>query len=74
MNEENGTNKSTMVSYQSLKYKTFKETPISNIIEKLNNNQLKIEDILGNDECILDIKTNQNTKFKKLIRKYKDIN
>ena len=28
---------------------------------------MKIEDILENDECILDIRTNQNTKFKKLI-------
>ena len=28
---------------------------------------MKIEDILENDDCILDIRTNQNTKFKKLI-------
>ena len=28
---------------------------------------MKIEDILENDECILDIRTNKNTKFKKLI-------
>ena len=40
---------------------------MNKIIEKFYNQKLIIEDILANDECIIDITTNQNTKFKKLI-------
>ena len=40
---------------------------MNKITEKFYNQKLIIEDILANDECIIDITTNQNTKFKKLI-------
>ena len=44
--------------------KNFKQQLIN---ERLYNKQLKIEEILENDDCIIDISTNQNTKFKRLI-------
>ena len=48
-------------------YELSEQTPISVIKKKLRNNTLSIEDILLHDECIYDLKTNNKSKYKKII-------
>ena len=47
--------------------KPFKETPIYTINQKYNKNELNIDDILSNNECINDLKTNSGSKYKKVL-------
>ena len=47
--------------------KPFKEIPIYTIKERYNKNELNIDDILSNNECINDLKTNSSSKYKKIL-------
>ena len=51
--------------YKSIE--NFKEVNIQMINEKLYKNKLEIEDILQNDDCINDLTSNPNSKYKRLI-------
>ena len=53
------------ISQKHLDY--FKEIPRNIIIKKLNGGELKIEDILQNDECINELRTNIHSEFKKIL-------
>jgi len=47
--------------------KAFTEIPMDNIVKKFYKNELEIEDVLKNDDCINDLIKNKNSKFKKII-------
>ena len=47
--------------------KAFTEIPMDNIVKKFYKNELEIEDVLRNDDCINDLIKNKNSKFKKII-------
>ena len=68
MAEENGKNPQNMTNDPSKIFeKPIKEMSINTIKEKYLRNELKIEDILNNNECINDLKTNPNSKYKKIL-------
>mgnify|MGYP007101895562 CR=1 FL=1 len=68
MNEQNEKSLDIMTNHPSKIFeKPFKETPFNIIKEKYNKNELNIEDILSNNECINDLKTNSNSKYKKIL-------
>ena len=56
--EKNLLNQSTQASEQ---------IPMKSIVIKLYNNKLSIEDILNNDQCINELITNKNSRFKRII-------
>lgn len=43
------------------------EISMDNIVKKFFKNELKIEDVLRNDDCINDLIRNKNSKYKKII-------
>ena len=47
--------------------KAFTEIPMDNIVKKFYKNELEIEDVLRNDDCLNDLIKNKNSKFKKII-------
>ena len=68
MAKENGKNPQSMTNDPSKIFeKPIKEMSINTIKEKYLKNELKIEDILNNNECINDLKTNPNSKYKKIL-------
>lgn len=60
-------NKEKAKSNKFNSYELSEQTPISVIKTKLRNNTLSIEDILLHDECIYDLKTNNKSKYKKIL-------
>ena len=68
MLDQNGKNPENMSNHPSKIFeKPFKEIPFYIITEKLRKNELIIEDILNSNECIEDLKSNPNSKYKKII-------
>ena len=68
MAEQNGKNPKNMENNPSKIFeKPFRDIPINAIKEKLKNNELYIEDILCNNECIEDLKSNPHSKYKKIL-------
>ena len=68
MHDQNGKNPENMSNHPSKIFeKPFKEIPFYTITEKLRKNELSIEDILSSNECIEDLKSNPNSKYKKII-------
>ena len=47
--------------------KAFTEISMDNIIKKFYKNELEIQDVLLNDDCINDLIKNKNSKFRKII-------
>ena len=47
--------------------KAFIEISMDNIIKKFYKNELEIQDVLLNDDCINDLIKNKNSKFRKII-------
>lgn len=47
--------------------KAFTEITMDNIVKKFYKNELEIQDILLNDDCINDLIKNKNSKFRKII-------
>ena len=69
MAEQNGKNPKNMENNPSKIFeKPFRDIPINAIKEKLKNHELSIEDILCNNECIEDLKSNPQSKYKKILR------
>ena len=65
MEDENGKSKEIMENDPSKIFaKPFKEISIYTIKEKLSKNELTIEDILSNNECINDLRSNPNSRYK----------
>ena len=68
MHDQNGKNPENMSNHPSKIFeKPFKEIPFYTITEKLRKNELSIEDILSSNECIEDLKSNPNSKYKKIL-------
>ena len=68
MAEQNGKNPKNMENNPSKIFeKPFRDIPINAIKEKLKNHELSIEDILCNNECIEDLKSNPQSKYKKIL-------
>ena len=42
---------------------------LRNYVDKMNKNELTVEEVLDEDEIVQDIKTNQNTQFKLILQK-----
>jgi len=47
--------------------KAFTEITMDNIVKKFYKNELEIQDVLLNDDCINDLIKNKNSKFRKII-------
>jgi len=47
--------------------KAFTEIAMDNIVKKFYKNELEIQDVLLNDDCINDLIKNKNSKFRKII-------
>ena len=47
--------------------KAFTEISMDNIVKKFYKNELEIQDVLLNDDCINDLIKNKNSKFRKII-------
>ena len=68
MAEQNGKNPKNMENNPSKIFeKPFRDIPINAIKEKLKKHELSIEDILCNNECIEDLKSNPQSKYKKIL-------
>ena len=68
MHDQNGKNPENMSNHPSKIFeKPFKEIPFYTITEKLRKNELSVEDILSSNECIEDLKSNPNSKYKKIL-------
>ena len=68
MAEENGKNPKNMENNPSKIFeKPFRDIPINAIKEKLRKHELYIEDILCNNECVEDLKSNPHSKYKKIL-------
>ena len=63
MKNKNGSNSNAVILEQN----KFKEMPLSIINERYSKNELSIEDILQNDDCINDLITKSNSRYKKII-------
>ena len=65
---ENGKNLENLANNLSKIFeKPFREVSINVIRDKLKKNELSIEDILSNNECIEDLKTNSSSRYKKIL-------
>ena len=65
---ENGKNLENLANNLSKIFeKPFREVSINVIRDKLKKNELSIEDILSNNECIEDLKTNPSSRYKKIL-------
>ena len=68
MAEENGKTPESKTNNSSENIKeAFKEMPIKTIKEKYMKNDLTIEDILSNNDCINDLKYNANSKYQAIL-------
>ena len=68
MAEENGKNPESVTNNPSEIFKNpIKDMSIKTIKEKYLKNELTIEDILNNNECINDLKTNPNSKYQTIL-------
>ena len=63
MKNKNGNNYNASILEQN----KLKEIPLKIINEKYSKNELEIEDILQNDDCINDLITRSNSRYKKII-------